>query len=325
MKPLNVQQKRIVQRIKNLHRAGMPLNLCAVRRHHPSLLQQVMTLKHFRGWRKAVEAAGLAYHEINVELLDHCVCALCGEEMQVLNNHLWAKHGMTKAQYSRKFPHESTMSEKLRAEKTDALRRSPHWEPVWSREYLVDYLIYKHDKGEDISPWTLYRREPAVHANAKKYFGSYRAAVEAAGIDYKQIRVIDLTEQWTPDKVIDRIQKLHRKRSLTSTGDIRRRDSRLYDRCHRYFGGAIPAIEAAGIPYISLSARRFRQWTKQSVIRTIQVLHDSGISVHPTNLPNHLNGEADNLRTAAVEFFGSWKGAITAAGVKRPHKRRTKA
>lgn len=256
MKRLTQQQKRIVDRIKILHREKTPLNLSAVKRYHPKLLQQVMTLKHFRGWRKAVEAAGLAYHQLHTELLDHCVCSMCGEKLLTLTSHLWAKHGVTQDEYCRKFPNESVMSERMRAEMTDSLRRPPHWEPIWSCEYLVDYLIYKHDREEDLSPWTVYRNEPAVHANTKKYFGSYRAAIEAAGIDYEDIRVIALTEQWTPEKVIQRIRKLHRQKALTSTGDVRRRDSRLYDRCHHYFGGVVSAVEAAGIPYGRLSARR---------------------------------------------------------------------
>jgi hypothetical protein len=109
MKRMTVQQKRIVDRIRALHRAGTPLNLSAVKRRHPKLLRQVMTLKHFRGWRKALEAAGLSYHKIRMELLDYCTCALCGEKLLVLSSHLWAKHGMTEKQYCRKFPDEPTM------------------------------------------------------------------------------------------------------------------------------------------------------------------------------------------------------------------------
>lgn len=325
MKRLTEQQKRIVDRIRSLHRARAPLNLSAVRRHHPKLLKQVMTLKHFRGWRKAVEAAGLAYHKLHTELLDSCTCALCGEELLVLNSHLWAKHGMSVRRYCRKFPHESTMSERMRAEKTDSLRHPPHWEPVWSQEYLVDYLIYKHERDEDLSPWTVYRNEPAVHANAKRYFGSYRAAVEAAGLDYRQVRVIDLTEPWTPSKVLERIRKLHRQQPLTSTGDIRRRDSRLYDRCHHYFGGVVPAVEAAGIPYVRLTARRCRRWTKQVVVRTIRVLNANGVSLRPASLPAHLDGQAEKLLGAAAECFGSWAGAIDAAGIERTNGRRKRA
>jgi hypothetical protein len=323
MKKLTVQQKKIVDRIRALHRAGTPLNISAVKRHHPKLLQQVMSLKHFRGWRKALEAAGISYSDIKVDLLDYCMCAICGEKLLVLNNHLWAKHGMTKAKYCKKFPNESTMSEQRRAEKTESLRQSPHWEPIWSQEYLIDYLIYKHEKGENLSPWVIYRTEPAVHANAKKYFGSYRAAVEAAGLDYCKIRVIDLTEQWTPAKVLDRIRKLHGKKPLSSTSDIRRRESRLYDRCFHYFGGAIPALEAAGIPYVRLSARRFRGWNKQTVIQTIRVLDGAGATLSAAALPNHLDGQAGQLLAAADEYFGSWDGAILAAGCK-PKRRRAK-
>ncbi len=325
MKRLTEAQKQIIHRIRTLHRAKTPLNISAVRRYEPQLLRQVMTLKHFRGWRKAIEAAGLTYNKLRVELLDHCVCALCGEELLVLSGHLSAKHGITEKQYCKKFPNESTMSEQMRAEKTLSLRRPPHWEPVWSREYLIDYLIYKHERGEDLSPWTLYRNEPAVHANTKKYFGSYRAAVEAAGIDYREIRVIDLTEQWTPEKVLDRIRKLHRKKPLTSTGDIRRRDSRLYDRCHRYYGGVVSAIEAAGIPYVQLEARRSRRWTKPVIVRTIQSLDANGLSLHKSELPNHLDGQADELLAAAIECFGSWNDAIRAAGIDPPRGMRRRA
>lgn len=325
MKRLTAQQKRIVDKIRALHRAKMPLNLSAVRRYHPELLEQVMTLKHFRGWRNAIEAAGLSYNKLRTELLDHCVCALCGEEMQVLHGHLWAKHGISEREYCRKFPNESTMSDQMRAEKTGALRQPPHWEPVWSREYLIDYLIYKHERGEDLSPWTVYRSEPAVHANTKKYFGSYRAAIEAAGIDYRQVRVIDLTEQWTPAKVLERIRKLHRKKPLTSTGDLRRRDSRLYDRCHHYYGGVVPAVEAAGIPYVRLTARRFRRLTKPVILRTIKQLDADGVSLRKADLPKHLDDQADKLLAAAVECFGSWEDAVRAAGVESSRRARRRA
>jgi hypothetical protein len=315
MKRFTEPQKRIVQQIQALHRTHAPLNISAVKRHQPTLLRQVMTLKHFAGWRQALEAAGLSYAKIRIELLDHCICALCGEKMFVLSSHLAAKHGMSKAQYCRKFPDESTMSEQMRAEKTESLRQPPHWEPVWSREYMIDYLIYKHQRGEDLAPWSIYQNEPAVHGNIKKYFGSYRAAIEAAGIDYRQIRVIDLTERWTPAKVLERIRKLHQKRPLTSTGDIRRRDSRLYDRCHRYFGGCVPAVEAAGIPYVRLTARRSRQWTKQTVLHTIQVLGNSGSSLRKAALSTQLDGQTEILLATADQYFGSWDDALRAAGI----------
>ena len=315
MKNLTAQQKRIVERLRSLHRAGEPLNISAVKRRHPKVLEHVMTLKHFRGWRNALEAAGLSYDKILVELCDHCTCAICGEELLALDGHLRTKHRMPKERYLRKFPGQETIADSVRAQRTDSLRHAPHWELVWSREYLIDYVIYKHERGESLSPWTVYRDEPAVHANMKKYFGSYRAGIEAAGINYREIRVIDLTEQWTAKKVIERIRKLHRRKPLSSTGDIRRHDTRLYDSCHRYFGGPVPAIEAAGILYVRLKARRSRQWTRNNVLHTIRSLDGIGSSLRPAALTDHLDGQAAEFLAVAEDRFGSWDNAVRAAGI----------
>ncbi|MCC7084086.1 MAG: hypothetical protein IT427_03655 [Pirellulales bacterium] len=324
MKGFTPAQKRIVNRIRELFRQRQPLNISAMKRHHPKLLAEVMSLKHFRGWRKALQAAGISYGKIKVELLDHCVCAICGTKLLTLDAHLRSRHNLSKQQYLRKFPNEETAADEVRAERTGSLRRAPHWEPVWSREYMIDYLIYKQEHDEDLSPWTIYREESAVHANIKKYFGSYRAGVEAAGIDYAKIRVIELTEAWTPEKVLERIRRLHRKKPLRSTTDIRLRDSRLYDSCHRYFGGPVAALEAAGIPYIQLKNRRSRKWTHGTILRTIRTLHVGGASLEPRSLTRHLDGQADELLAVAEQRFGSWKQAVRAAGIK-PQKRKQRS
>ena len=71
---------------------------------------------------------------------------------------------MTKEEYLEQYPEEATTSDAMRAKTTWSLRKAPHWERIWSKEYLIDYVIYKHERGEDLSPWTVYRFEPAVHA-----------------------------------------------------------------------------------------------------------------------------------------------------------------
>ena len=310
------QQKKIIHRIRTLHAVDkQPLNISAVKLHRPRLLKQVMTLKHFRGWRNALEASGLSYKTIRTELRDHCDCAICGKKLKTLNAHLWSIHQISKKQYLKRFPDEPTTSDAMRVKSTFSLRLAPHWERIWSPEYLVDYLIYKHERGEDLSSWTIYQKEPCVHANMKAYFGTYRAAIEAAGIDYREVRLIAITEPWTEMKVLERIRKLHRKKPINSTSDIRRRDSRLYDSCQRYFGGAVPALEAAGIPYTRLKARRDRRWTKRTVRRTIRVLSTARLSLRPSALPTHLAEQSDELLDAATRYYGSWENAVEQAGI----------
>ena len=310
------QQKKIIHKIRTLHAVDkQPLNLSYVKVHQPKLLKQVMTLKHFRGWRHALEAAGLSYDVIRTELADHVHCAVCGKKLRTLIGHLPSAHQMNIEEYNDTYPDQPTSCDAVRAKTTWYLRKKPHWERVWSREYLIDYLIYKHEQDESLSPWTVYRKEPWVHANAKAYFGSYRAAIEAAGIDYREVRLIDLTEKWTPDKVIDRIRRLHIEEPIHSTADIRERDSRLYDSCHRYFGGPVRAIEAAGIPYTALKRRRVRRWSKRDVTQTIKTMHRGGLSLRPQALEHHFDDQTDRLLEAAATHFGSWEKAVRTCGI----------
>jgi len=309
-------QQNIIRKIRTLHAVDkQPLNISYVKLHHPKLLKQVMSLKHFRGWRKALLAAGLSYDVIRQELADHLHCAICGKKLKTLTAHLPAAHQMTTEEYAIEYPDEPTTSDAMRAKTTWSLRRKPHWERIWSREYLIDYLIYKHEEDHDLSPWTIYRKEPWVHANAKAYFGSYRAAIEAAGIDYREVRVIDLTEKWTAEKVIERLRMLHVERPLASTNDVRLRDSRLYDSCHRYFGGPVAAIEAAGIPYAALPGRRRHGFTRDDVLRSIQVLAAAKLSIRPDALAGHFAEQTPQLLEAADLYFGSWEKAVRKAGV----------
>jgi hypothetical protein len=313
MKPTTKKQREILAQIRALRRAKKPLNISAVKRDHPRLLVQVMSLKHFRGWRKALEAAQVSYDEIRVEYRDYCVCAECGRELKTLNAHLRAAHQMTVPEYRKLYPGHETTSDEMRANSTWALVRPLHWEKIWSREYLIDYLIHKYEQGQSLSPWKIYRDEPSVHAIAKAYFGSYRAAIEAAGLDYRRVREIDLTEKWTHEKVLQRIRQLHAEQPLTCVADIRRRDTRLYDRCNHYFGGAVAAVEAAGIPYALLQRRRSRKWNKGLVVRTLRILKTDGRPLRLASLKSRLNGQTEELVAAAEKCFGSWDSAVAAA------------
>jgi hypothetical protein len=48
----------MAQRIRQLHARGEPLNISAVCRTHPELLQAVFEIKPFLGWLGAIRALG---------------------------------------------------------------------------------------------------------------------------------------------------------------------------------------------------------------------------------------------------------------------------
>jgi len=105
MKRWTPTQKRIIHRLRTLHAVEKePLNLTYAKARHPKLLRQVMSLKHFRGWRNALEAAGLSYDVIRIELSERIRCAVCGRELKSLSAHLAVIHELTVEEYEELYP-----------------------------------------------------------------------------------------------------------------------------------------------------------------------------------------------------------------------------
>jgi hypothetical protein len=79
------------------------------------------------------------------------------------------------------------------------------------------------------------------------------------------------------------------------------------------------------MPYVWLTARRSRRWTKRIVIRTLRVLDGNGVPLRASALQDHMDGEPDQLLAAASKCFGSWDKAIRAAGIERRRARPRRA
>ncbi len=73
-------KKEIIREIRQLHSRREPLNISAVKRNHPKLIERVYAMQPFWGWKRALEDAGLDYSKINTELLDYIDCKICGRE-----------------------------------------------------------------------------------------------------------------------------------------------------------------------------------------------------------------------------------------------------
>lgn len=111
-------RQQIIKTIRNIHRRGEPLNITAVKRSHPELIQAVYSVKPFWGWKQVLEDAGLDYAGIKVELQQYITCELCGKFFRNLATHLIMKHGIEPDEYLADYPDSDLQSEKLRAEKT---------------------------------------------------------------------------------------------------------------------------------------------------------------------------------------------------------------
>lgn len=179
--------------------------------------------------------------------------------------------------------------------------------------------------GEDLNYATIAQQQVALLRAATRYFGSWRAAVEHAGIGYEDIRKYKM---WSKERILDRIRELHAKGEDLSWRHVSTEvDPQLAAAAtkRKHFGSWRNAITSAGLKYGDI--RRYREWNQQAVIDRLKELHAQGKDLNAKSME-----ELDiTLITAARRRFDSWDKALTAAGLdykkivlRTPFKRRKK-
>jgi len=164
----------------------------------------------------------------------------------------------------------------------------------WSKDAVVKAIRKRHRSGKSLVRTS--REDRGLYEAAKKYHGSWTAAVVAAGLprprrdfytrDEVQLRIIDLYERELP-------------LTFRSHNDIKLRRS-----CKEHFGGWRRAVESLGL---GSELRRF--WTNQKVIDAIILRRAEGLDLGATRDEDH------SLFAAARVRFGSWNKALLAAGI----------
>jgi hypothetical protein len=124
-----------LQWIRSRAAVGDPLNLHAVMRERPDLLEQAFALPTPRGWRRCLVDAGVDPYKIAHAYKEVASCAICGFTCPVLGTHLKSCHGTTGEEYIQEFgPDCELSSESFRATKFAAgpVAGIAHWEGIWS-------------------------------------------------------------------------------------------------------------------------------------------------------------------------------------------------
>jgi hypothetical protein len=162
---------------------------------------------------------------------------------------------------------------------------------------------------------------------ARKFFGGWREAVIAAGIDYDAYIKGFKENQIEHDKrsIVEEIQRLYREGRIDELSGAWRYHLTLFRKARHRFGSWRKAIEAAGLNYDEVVQRQ--KWTPEKIIAEIKRLYmegkDLSITAMQRSYPN-LVAIAQSPR-----YFGSWRAAIEAAGldyelIKRQRGRRRK-
>lgn len=170
----------------------------------------------------------------------------------------------------------------------------------WTDEAVVREIQQLHRKGASIAATQV---ETPLLLAAKRYFGSWRKAREAALPNFDAP-----TEAWTKPKLLKALAELHAEGVSLSSKTLREMGhGRLINAAVRLFGTWEKAQRRAVPDFVPL----LESWSKQRVLREIRARHQNKESLNATDVLT------DDLRLAAAarRYFGSWRAARNAAGV----------
>jgi hypothetical protein len=246
------------EEIRRLHTDGRPLNITAVKRHSPDLLRAIYTIPRLT-WKDALEAAGLDYQKIQIELMPTCACLLCGKEAENLGRHLQSAHGLTTVRYREQFRGAEVAAERVKAKvgmRADA--PLPHSEPIWSAEYCLDRLREYDRHGLRMTFWWVSKQEKGFTAAAIQYFGSWAEALRQAGFDPNEDRFTVKRTAWSQRTILEILRERQRQGQPVNFGAVVAEDYTLTQAITRHFGSHANALRRAGIDPLQVRKRPFR-------------------------------------------------------------------
>ncbi len=146
---------------------------------------------------------------------------------------------------------------------------------------------------------------PPLAKAAKRHFGSWEQAVKSAGMA-DRVALRKRRKRHTSEEVLAVIRQWHVKEGCIK--GILKRNEGLDKDAKRHFGTWRQAVEAAGYQCLR------RQWSQDEILSEIKSRIENGSSLNCAD-PNNRN-----LGAASVRYFGSWRGALKAAGFERPQR-----
>lgn len=312
-------QREIVKAIRQLHRQGEPLNIPAVKRRHPELMAAVYALKPYWGWKQALADAGLGYADIKAELQDFCVCEICKAEAQSLCSHLLAKHGINRDEYQQDYPGAEICSEELRSRMSKMENKDlPHWERIWTDEYVLDRLWERHKRKLPLNHNAVIFQDVRLLSQVQWRFDTYANTLKKIGLNPDNIRLTPRALQ-TKKEVLDGIARRQRLRMTLRAARVRYggtkdSDPTLYRGAIRLFGSWQKAIEATR-PGRKAMRMKSKYPIPRSVLQEIRRRHQSGLSLSTRAIWGGEQPDTE-LYAQALQFFGSWRVAFSRAGLR---------
>jgi hypothetical protein len=181
----------------------------------------------------------------------------------------------------------------------------------WDKDQILSTLRKLHRDGKDLSYTQLARRHQPLVSAAAYHFGSYRDAVQKAGIDYAEVV---RRPRWTKQQIIRLIKQARRNGEDLHWSAVTRRGDELGRAAFaslqkRLFGSWDRALHGAGLDADDIS--QYRKWDKESITFELRSRFREG---EPLN-SGAVQKEDPGLHAAAVRHFDSYDNALRASKV----------
>lgn len=162
---------------------------------------------------------------------------------------------------------------------------------TWTRQAVIDAILERQRRG--LSFRFVHQTDKALYNAAKRYCGTWKGALEAAGLSTE-------LRKWNPPLVIRNLQCWHKQGLPLRQATV---DKAFYNAACRYFGNWRRALQAAGLPIPP------PRWTKQRVVRAIRDRKRQGLPME------RVSRDDPSLFSAGSRHFGNWSTALRAAGL----------
>jgi hypothetical protein len=184
---------------------------------------------------------------------------------------------------------------------------------TWSPELIAKQIRRRSNAGLSIAATKA--PQPLVNAG-KRYFGSWRAAVEAAGLEYDRVRLY--LEPYSKRQLIAALRQAAVGHPEWTQTDLSH--SSLGGAASRLYGSLERALHVAGI---TGWPRRIIHDVQPApaVLRAIRARRRAGDSLRYRDVAR----EANWIVHSATRHFGTWNGALDAARVAAPENKWTEA
>jgi hypothetical protein len=191
---------------------------------------------------------------------------------------------------------------------------------IWKKPSILRELRRLHRDGFNLCYSHLARQQQSLLSAAAYHFGSYRIAIERAGIDYADVI---RRPRWTKQNIIRLIKQARRDGAKLHWSAVIKRKDELAKAAfaaiqQRLFGRWDRALHAAGLDADDVVI--YRTWDKHSVLFDLKLRAQGGDAMNS----GALQQDDPGLHAAAIRYFGTYPAALRAAKFdpKRIRRRR---